>query len=263
MQTSTADAPYFHNSDAAAHPVAQQVAQALQRQAPLAGQRALPNNYHSPAIADETVSRMAIASRVRQNLCSPPFSPGCRQLKKGAIMLMPETTMNENRSFPFWQDDVGRTRKLPGIQTIPKACAMQESPHGQLGTRIDPPDSRHPKASLFRSKNIGHSRASALRNAQELAGICCTTALVQWYPADQSSLLPCSVSAKRALYPVRSGLSAHQAQAGATSIPSSRTRAGRVFEQLHWEFDVCSRPFKNTSHRLAMGSAAGIACPSN
>lgn len=157
MRISTADAPYFHHRGAATHTFTQQGAQALRRQAPLTFQCALPDYHHAPAISDQTVNCTPIAGHVRQNLCSPPISSGCRQLKKGTIMPVPEAPMDKNCNIPFWQDDVGRAWQLSCIQTIPKACAMQETPDDQLWARADRPDSRHSQASLFWSKNIGHS----------------------------------------------------------------------------------------------------------
>lgn len=58
-------------------------------------------------------------------------------------MAMPETTVNKDRRFPFWKNQIRRSRKIFAMEAKPQAERMDNFSHDKLRSRILSPDARH------------------------------------------------------------------------------------------------------------------------
>jgi hypothetical protein len=62
-------------------------------------------------------------------------------------MAVPETTMNEDGSFVFWQENIGLSGHILAIQSETVSKAVKEGSHLQLWPRVFTSDTRHVPAS--------------------------------------------------------------------------------------------------------------------
>lgn len=76
-------------------------------------QLAFPNNEHVPARSFKSEDVLFVSFHIPIELRLPEFSVGFGNIGLGATgMLMPETTMDENHSSVFRQDDIRFSGKL-------------------------------------------------------------------------------------------------------------------------------------------------------
>ena len=62
---------------------------------------------------------------------------------KRAVVLVPETPMNENHLPVSWQHDIGRSRQVSAVQAVAVAHAMHEATHDELRLRVGFSDAAH------------------------------------------------------------------------------------------------------------------------
>ncbi len=71
-------------------------------------------------------------------------------------MAVSETAVDENDCPVLLEDNVGRSRKLPVVDSIAQATGEKILPHYHLRLRILSLDGRHAAASLLRCHNVCH-----------------------------------------------------------------------------------------------------------
>lgn len=73
-----------------------------------------------------------------------------------ALMLMPETAMDENYLPVRNKNQVRLSRKISGVKRVTIAHGVDESSDEHLRGCILGPDGAHARATLFRRKGINH-----------------------------------------------------------------------------------------------------------
>ena len=64
--------------------------------------------------------------------------------------------MDEDHGFEPGQDEIGRTRQVPGVQTEPVTEAVDDRPDLELRPGVRPADPGHDLGSLGCGENVGH-----------------------------------------------------------------------------------------------------------
>jgi hypothetical protein len=84
-----------------------------------------------------TEKKHAVASKIRQQL-RPPIFCVCLWIRavNAASVLMPKTSMNENRDPVFGQNDVWFTGQIFSMQPISISELVQTSSHSEFGIGV-------------------------------------------------------------------------------------------------------------------------------
>jgi len=112
----------------------------------------LPNYRHAPSQPAEGLPVNSISCRVAFQFSHPPFPSASRRSAVFAPrMPVPETSVNKNHSFIFWQNYVGPPRQLFPMHSEPITHPVQHRSHNHLRLGILPPNPAHvPTAPCFR-----------------------------------------------------------------------------------------------------------------
>jgi hypothetical protein len=104
----------------------------------------------------------SIAHHIALALLCPEFRSGQGgNSAKPAFMTMPETAMNKNDSFVFWQNYIWLAGKIFSVQAKPISQGVQDRPNLHFRLRVLSSDCCHVSAALLTVMNISHKHLLA------------------------------------------------------------------------------------------------------
>jgi len=101
-------------------------------------------------------ARLGVALLVSLELGEPAVEPGLRGPTVAAAVGVPEATVHENHLPTRREDEVRLAGKVPSIEPMAIAEAVQEPPNGPFGSGALAPNRRHDPAALLLRSGIGH-----------------------------------------------------------------------------------------------------------
>ena len=120
---------------------------------------AFPDRQDLPSPGLKTPPGRAIAAQVCSELGFPEVTSRLRHGPTFATpMAMPEAAIDEDDLPASREDQIGRPRHVPAVQTETKAEPMRDLAHQQLGRRTFRPHMRHAPASLCSCQPVYHDR---------------------------------------------------------------------------------------------------------
>ena len=104
---------------------------------------ARPNDNDIPAGGGESPLVSAIPRDVSLEFAPPKLKVSLGHRRFGATMTMPETPAHFNDRLPFWQHDVGLSRKAPIANAKAEAVSEKERSNDLFRQRVLAADGRH------------------------------------------------------------------------------------------------------------------------
>lgn len=132
-----------------------------QRQTAPALQSALPDHGHAPSVRPELAADVCVARPVAADLVTPEVFAGLRPSEERAVMAVPETSMNKDRSPVLRQDQIGFARQLLCVEPVPETPRVQGLADNHLRARVSPPDRRHVAAAGCPVVNVSQRGGAA------------------------------------------------------------------------------------------------------
>lgn len=106
--------------------------------------RTFPYHGHAPAHVQERSDCGQVALPIGGEFCIPEVRSRLWQPEKGApFMAMPEASVHEDDSLPFWKHKIGLSCEPFRMKPKPEAARPQLSPDNDLRLSVLGPDSRH------------------------------------------------------------------------------------------------------------------------
>ena len=115
-------------------------------------QFALPDNQDTPTKVFEGDQVALVTEMIRFEFGPPELKLALRHPRKAACWVwvsMPETSVDKNSLPKSREYQVGAAGKVFAVETVAKAHAMDQAPHGNFGFRVLASDAAHPMATSF------------------------------------------------------------------------------------------------------------------
>lgn len=105
---------------------------------------ALPYNCHAPAHVQKRSDYRQVALSIGGELCIPEACSSLRQSEERApLMAMPETSVYEHRSLPFWKHKVRLSCEALRMKSKAETARPKVPSDRDLRLSVPGPDSRH------------------------------------------------------------------------------------------------------------------------
>ena len=116
-------------------------------------QGALPNDLKPPAVFHQLVQRGGVPLSIALEFGSPEVPPCLGPLEPGAVVQMPEATVQEDHRPGFRKNQIRRTGQFLHMQAVPEAASMETAPQDKLRLRVPISNPAHVNPALLPRKD--------------------------------------------------------------------------------------------------------------
>lgn len=123
---------------------------------------------------------LGITNLITADFRLPEIRTSRGEMKHGAVVPMPEATVDEDNGPVLWEHQVRTPRKAAILQPVAQATCMQSATHHHFGFGIPAADTAHIALTLLRSVDVRHHRAVCVASATRVCKV----------PRNSSVLIP-------------------------------------------------------------------------
>lgn len=134
---------------------------AVEWQAGLSLQGALPDRADAPARFGQGLMLPPVALDVRPDLVAPEVLAALRPAEQVAVMPVPETAVNEDHRAPAGEDKIGLAGQVLAVQPEAESAPVKRGADRQFGSGVLAFDSGHHPASDGAGNGVGRHYAFA------------------------------------------------------------------------------------------------------